>query len=239
MSIRIDVGRVLVGAALVLGVCSLKAQSRSPLSVMHFDGVDNDVTTPYTSANDVSTITHFTAETWVQFSANPPVNNTYLNLIGKPQAVAPGSWSFELVVRQFSSLNGGQPFFTWRICNDWSGSAGQCSSEGTGSDDDFEAAPYVTVPTDLGWHHVAGTYNAINGTAKLYVDGALVRTWTLPAGTMLNDPTYGIQIGSFSSPGNDFSTNPFDLDGAGIWDRELSAAEISSQYQTGVATSTN
>jgi hypothetical protein len=239
MSYSVAVHRALVGAAVVFGLCSLKAQTRSPLSALHFDGVDNVVTTPYTPADDVSTIAHFTAETWVSFSANPPVYYTYLNLIGKQQSIEPGSWSFELVVRQDPSLNEGQPFFTWRICNDWSGDQEQCSSEGSDPDDDFESAPYVNVPTDLGWHHVAGTYNALTGKANLYLDGTLARSWKLPAGYMLNDPAYGIQIGSFSSPGNYFYTNPFDLDGVGIWSKELTADEISAQYQAGLVTASD
>ena len=139
---------------------------------LHFDGVDSIVTTPYAPSLDTSKMSQLTAETWVRFSQNPPVSQTYLNLVGKQQLTSPGSWSFELVVRQFNSFNGGQPFFTWRVCG--TASQQQCSI-------DFEqTAPYATVPTDLSWHHVAGTYDSGTGTANLYVDGALARTGYCP-----------------------------------------------------------
>jgi len=188
---------------------------------LHFDGTDSIVTTPYTPSLDVSKMTQLTAETWARFSQNPPVVETFLTLMGK--FVANGPWSFLLVVRQHPALNVGQPFFTSYLCNSQQCLVGE------------EAAPYANVPSDMNWHHVAQSYDSATGTVNLYVDGALARTWTLSPGVLVNDPNFGIQIGSFSPPGNPFYTNPFDLDEVALWRRALSASEILCHYQAGLA----
>jgi centrosomal CEP192-like protein/ASPM-SPD-2-Hydin domain-containing protein len=195
-------------------------------SGLHFDGVDSVVTTPYAPFLDASKMAQMTAESWVRFSQSPPVFDTYLNLVGKEATSGPCCWSYELVVRQHPSLNGGQPFFTWRVCSN--GNQQQCNI-------DFETAPYATIPLDTNWHHVAGTFDAGTGAANLYVDGTLARTWTAPIGYMQNDPSFGIQIGGFTPSGYPWYTNPFDLDEVALWSRVLVPSEILSHYQAGLA----
>lgn len=83
------------------------------------------------------------------------------------------------------------------------------------------------------WHHVATVYDGVN--AKIYFDGALVtslaKSW-LTSGTNANF----FRIGQSTNGTNTFSGVVDDLK---IYDRALTAAQISSLYTTNTLTSEN
>jgi hypothetical protein len=77
------------------------------------------------------------------------------------------------------------------------------------------------------WNHVVCSYNGA-GQVKFYVDGVLISTnsasWTDPAGAT---NTY---IGSYAGATHYFNGI---IDEVGVWDRELTASEVTELYNSG------
>lgn len=80
------------------------------------------------------------------------------------------------------------------------------------------------------WHHFALTFNGATQTAITYKDGGSATNFSTGMSTVDLDTADGVGIGA---EGNGF--NPMDglLDEYGIWNRVLSAGEISSLYNGG------
>jgi hypothetical protein len=116
----------------------------------------------------------------------------------------------------------------------------------TGTGDYTAQGPY---PIDDGhWHHVAVTADLVNLVSLVYIDGVPVTNYflngkgtartTIPipsAGTPATVyPGYPIVIGSDPTAGyGGNSPGAYAIDDLGIWNRLLSAAEVSSIYATG------
>lgn len=75
------------------------------------------------------------------------------------------------------------------------------------------------------WHHYAGTYEKATGTSRLYVDGVLRATNTIPA-VSLKATTSAFRIGSDTHPSARFFGG--DIDEVRVHGRPFSAAEIAA-----------
>ena len=84
-----------------------------------------------------------------------------------------------------------------------------------------------TIDTTLEWTHVALTYNGSGDSAQLYVNGVKDRVDT--SNGTFNDGTFG---GNFAFGTHGTSVTSYNLDGylcnAGLWERELTQAQIKS-----------
>jgi hypothetical protein len=83
---------------------------------------------------------------------------------------------------------------------------------------------------DGGWYHIAFTWKR-TGSLKVYVDGTLDGSFS-SSGNYANTPTNNLSInsnadGSYAIGGN------ANIDEVGIWNKELSASEITSLYNDG------
>jgi hypothetical protein len=82
----------------------------------------------------------------------------------------------------------------------------------------------ASLPSNNAWHHIVATQNGT--TAKLYVDGVLVKTGTVAA---IGNSTYyynTINIGRYNN-GYYFNGK---IDDVLVWSRELSAGDVTSLY---------
>ncbi|MFA6077782.1 MAG: LamG domain-containing protein [Candidatus Paceibacterota bacterium] len=86
----------------------------------------------------------------------------------------------------------------------------------------------TTEPSEGVWHHAVSTYDGTN--MRVYVDGVLKQTCA--ATGSINISGGGIEIGSFSSTGYPFKGV---IDEVRIYNRALSASEISDLYKAGGA----
>lgn len=86
----------------------------------------------------------------------------------------------------------------------------------------------TTEPSEGVWHHAVSTYDGAN--MRVYVDGVLKQTCA--ATGSINISGGGIEIGSFSSTGYPFKGV---IDEVRIYNRALSASEISTLYKAGTA----
>jgi hypothetical protein len=120
--------------------------------------------------------------------------------------------------------------FSWGTSNATRQSFGVAVNEGgdgtigvwTWGDDHSDA----TVVNDGDWHHIVVTYAAAATAVKLYVDGALVDTFTL--GGTLNTGTTAARIaGDFHSSGNAVIDN---IDEIAVYDHELSGADVTAHF---------
>ena len=83
------------------------------------------------------------------------------------------------------------------------------------------------LPFDTNWHHFVGVYNGTS--VKIYIDGVLQVTNTTGVPTTLS-----------STSGNDFNIGYLEskytdgnIDEVGVWNRELSASEVTELYNNG------
>ena len=81
------------------------------------------------------------------------------------------------------------------------------------------------------WHHIVGTYNDSTKTIMLYLDGVWQYTTTGAAG--VNSASTDLHIGSYNASSNFFTGK---IDETSIWDKELSAGEVTAIYNSGVPT---
>jgi hypothetical protein len=96
------------------------------------------------------------------------------------------------------------------------------------------------------WHHVVVTSDG--NIQKLYIDGVLDTsggsnppdqsfdvspTITDQSGTFETTNTLPVLINIANNIGGDFGTSPVSLDEIGVWNRELSSAEIAALYNNG------
>jgi beta-fructofuranosidase len=84
------------------------------------------------------------------------------------------------------------------------------------------------------WSHIALNINASNGSASLYLNGVQIKSTTFDAGTLLWDNNATIYIGKESKSKTiaGFDTNGLTgaIDQVALWNKDLTAAEILTQY---------
>ncbi|HSY16929.1 MAG TPA: LamG-like jellyroll fold domain-containing protein, partial [Candidatus Acidoferrales bacterium] len=104
----------------------------------------------------------------------------------------------------------------------------------------FHANGTNLINNDGLWHHLVGVCDEAGGTLNLYLDGNLVGTGTIPAGSGLFASTTPLSIGARQS-GNNGGTN-YDaqlygsVDDVAIYNHVLSATQVKTHYlQSGVA----
>ncbi|MFN8351628.1 MAG: LamG-like jellyroll fold domain-containing protein [Flavobacteriales bacterium] len=87
-----------------------------------------------------------------------------------------------------------------------------------------------TLPSLNAWHHLALTYTydgtPTNSWCRFYVDGAC--TDSFPTTTVLQPTTHPLRFGSF--PGGTYNTVDGKVDDLGIWNRMLTANEVSGLF---------
>lgn len=86
-------------------------------------------------------------------------------------------------------------------------------------------------PSLATWYHVAVVYTAAGGTADFYVDGAQQGAQQSGLQTALNSAAGTFAIGQTNTTPADFMDGL--IDELGIWDRALTASEISDLYNGG------
>ena len=123
-------------------------------------------------------------------------------------------------------LSRSQPASGWNSAR--GGTPGYSGENQSGVSRSFATAAGGTLNT-AGWQHVVGVYDGAN--ARLYVNGTQVATAAV-SGFVANSS----QPLRFGATGRSGTINYFngDLDEVAIFNRALSAAEISSRYQVAV-----
>ena len=166
---------------------------------LRFDGVDD-----FVDFGSVPMFTH-TLEAWVRTSAIP----TSVQFFFGPEGTSTGGCHFGAgLLIAF----GPQGAFDYVV-----------GPEGCGNDVAITGGP---PPLPETWHHVAGTWDGVTDTMKLYVDGCLVATGTQRYFDLFPRVTAGALFSfQFSAP---FFFFAGDLDELRIWDVALSAAEIAT-----------
>jgi len=98
-----------------------------------------------------------------------------------------------------------------------------------GDDDSWEEYTSNTILGDGNWYHVAVTYISSNNAVQLYLNGVAEGGKTLgDLGNQREDSDSGLSIGeSYANPGRRFKGI---IDEVKIWNRALSAEEISQIY---------
>ncbi len=100
------------------------------------------------------------------------------------------------------------------------------------------AVEVPSLPLIPGWHHLVGTYDSTSGLPNLYIDGVLVG---LPSGggSTINPSTDPICIGAVSNTvgsctvtGSPASAPPLNIDQVQIYNRELSAQQITALFNS-------
>ena len=84
------------------------------------------------------------------------------------------------------------------------------------------------------WHHTVFTWKR-TGSLKVYVDGALDGSIS-SSGNYANSPTNNLSINS-NADGSFAKGRNVNIDEVGIWNKELSASEITSLYNAGAGKS--
>ena len=83
------------------------------------------------------------------------------------------------------------------------------------------------------FHHLAGTYNSATGRARVYVDGVLAGTATVPRGSTILSGWANVQIGAREYPGfRGFFHGT--IDEVRIWSRPLGADEVGMSADMGL-----
>ena len=109
------------------------------------------------------------------------------------------------------------------------------NAAGTG----YGASSTKSIAGDGLWHHVVGVCDEANGHVYLYLDGALLASTTIPAGSGLLASTTPLSIGARQSANNNGTNYNFQLygsvDDVAIYNYALSPAQVQTHYvQSGV-----
>lgn len=99
--------------------------------------------------------------------------------------------------------------------------------------DSAPSPPYATgtsLVNDGNWHQVVGVYHAgIGGTVQLYVDGSLQSTQTANA---IGSNSGDFLVGGYTQGSSDVASFTGFVDEVRVYNDALSAADVSSLYQT-------
>jgi hypothetical protein len=127
--------------------------------------------------------------------------------------------------------------------NNWSGSAITLDMFSDGriygtifwsGEPEYDRAEGSTPINNGNWHHTAFTWKR-TGSLKVYVDGALDGSLS-SSGNYANSPTNNLSINS-NADGSFAKGRNVNIDEVGIWNKELSASEITSLYNAGAGKS--
>jgi hypothetical protein len=172
------------------------------------DGVDEYIVSPYTSDIDFSGTQGFSWCWWFKRDTSKTSNQQFIDN------------------RTSGGVNHGQMIFF----DDGADKLRVIIKDSSGNTISVFSS---TAITDANWHHAAFTYsgNQSNTGVELYLDGAGAGK-TSPTGTISasTSNTEDMRVGRNVSDGNAFKGN---IDNIAIYDRELTAAEVSAIYSGG------
>ena len=90
--------------------------------------------------------------------------------------------------------------------------------------------PYINNLDDGNWHHVIATYDG--NVSKIYVDGSISAYRTIGAQVVGN--TVSLTVGKLiNGDGNDYGYFDGLIDEVGLWNRALTAEEVTKLYNDG------
>jgi len=98
----------------------------------------------------------------------------------------------------------------------------------------YDRAESSSAINDGSWYHIAFTWKKI-GSLKVYVNGSLDGS-TSSSGNYANNPTENVSING-NANGSYAIGRSANIDEVGIWNKELSASEITSLYNAGAGKS--
>ncbi len=174
---------------------------------LFFDGVGDGVASMPTNSLDVGTNDGFSVEMWVNMPSTGRRNPVF-------------EWD-DLTGAPFSG-----PFLFTGVEG-----PGSVHAEITGVGNSIHViANGSNLFGPNAWHHLALTYNRITGTARIYVDGAIVQEQNL--GSFIPKTTGNLFIGHRATPGAE-ETFLGMIDEPSVFNRELSLADVQSIFQAG------
>jgi hypothetical protein len=192
--------------ATTTGGTPLYAQTGQVGDMISFDG-----STDYFSISSIDAAlkpTSFTVTAWIKSNA---AGNDY--------------------IYQTFRLTGGK-MYGFYVLIDTSSKLKCLVASGTGvtASVDYETATGTTTIDNSKWFHAVCSYNSSTDKIKVYVDGTLETTTSWNGGAVYQSTDY-TEIGVYTEDGSTRS-NHFngDIDDLKLFDRALSAAEISSMY---------
>ena len=154
--------------------------------------------------------------------------SNYLNmgtyLLNAPSSYSISCWAKFAAPNNFSYLysqatNGEIQMFTTG-----NGNVGTWSKLSNGGS---VSAETVIIDT-INWHHIVGIYDGTNSVIKIFMNGNLLNSASIPAGVNIASYTGSTLIGRQSNLSANFFKGK--LDDIGIWNRALSTNEVSNLY---------
>jgi hypothetical protein len=164
-----------------------------------------------TSGGVVNTSQSFTAAAWVQLD----LLNSYSTALSQDGNNVSGFF-LQVLSPTDTNLGSAAGKFAFALL----------SSDSTGANPTRAVSPFGPVTNT--WYHLAGVYDATNLVIKLYVNGVLVATQSVPAAWNAAGPA-AIGRGKFGQP-SDFW--PGRITDARLYQRALSVQDIQTLYQT-------
>ncbi len=207
-------------------------------SLVGYWNFENNILDHSGNGNDISwrgTGTHYTNGKAGNYAGQFNGSDDY-TMAESASNVSFGSSSFSLSA-WFKTSNAGPSYNGWVFDTKMAGSLGvgynvhlynNCVVFGVGNGVDNAGGSGLITVTDGQWHHFAGVVNRSNGTIQIYTDGNLDLSKDIGiSGSFAND--YPFQIGAYKSPSGYFLGQ---IDDVRIYNRALSAAEISALYNS-------
>jgi hypothetical protein len=98
----------------------------------------------------------------------------------------------------------------------------------------YQSTSYSPLPAPGSWHHLAASFHQVTNEQlqiTSYIDGALVKTATLPGNLARTTNNYPLHIGCSNPPGGEFFVG--DIDEISIYNRALQPSEIAAIFSSG------
>ena len=102
---------------------------------------------------------------------------------------------------------------------------------GDGIDGDQAWEVYPALPVNTNWHHYAMVHNGTD--LRAYVDGVLVDTETNGSGNSEAAPSHNFRLGRSHNGASFEAYGKFVIDELAIWNRALTAQEVTDIYNNG------
>ncbi|PCI98598.1 MAG: hypothetical protein COB14_07725 [Alphaproteobacteria bacterium] len=180
-------------------------------TALAFDGTDDHISIPEFAESEDDTIT---ISAWI-----------------KVQSVTDEP-SLKHIISKYRS-----GFTQWRLYRDGgvanNGQSEICLAINTDASSTVATCTPTDWPTDLGWHHVTGVYNGTD--LQIYGDSILLNTPVAQTGSIYSAYNHDICIGSQDTGSGCSSAGVWngDLDDVRLYNRALSATEITALYNLG------